>query len=150
MQHTQCTGANFRLDKTHLHLHTRRLFPLATVPNQWGLRLVPNRAMSKCPNRQLWTLLKSQQMLCIGCRSCSNGMDINWYVHACKQHLRSNLLPCLTHVLSMQGRDLSACIPYCIRYETNGPNQTVLPNENVPGQELLIVCTGCFNSLTGT
>ena len=50
----------------------------------------------------------------------------------------------------LQGRDLHNAVPYCMRYETEGPNRTVFQQEG--GQdavELVVVCTKCHDALTG-
>ncbi len=38
-------------------------------------------------------------------------------------------------------------VPYCMRYETGGPNQTVFVQED--GEELVCICNVCNNALAG-
>ncbi len=38
-------------------------------------------------------------------------------------------------------------VPYCMRYETSGPNRTVFKQDN--GEELVCVCNRCYNALAG-
>ncbi len=38
-------------------------------------------------------------------------------------------------------------VPYCMRYESSGPNRTVFKQDN--GEELVCVCNRCSNALAG-